>query len=365
MKVLLVSNLGSTHTVRWANGLRERGHDVCVFSLRKPTTGLNPEVRYFVYYELSKVGYLLFGYALKRLIRTEQPDVVHAHRASGFGSMCSLWLKRNSYILSMWGADIYEFPTGGPIRRWTLELNLRRAGTLLSTSHSMAQEAQKYTTKQVHITPFGVDMGKFRPNSYANRDDATFRIGTVKHLQYRAGIDTLIEAFTIFRNERWRKLPAELFIVGDGPERNALGTLASNLGVSDSVKFLGRVPNDAIPKFLKGLDVFCFLSRVDESFGVAAVEASACGIPVVASRVGGLHEVVEHGRTGFIVPKESPEKAAACFAALYQDASLRSRMGQEGRNYVSARYSLSGSLDIMEQVYEDWLAQCQLAPKPR
>ena len=101
------------------------------------------------------------------------------------------------------------------------------------------------------------------------------------------------------------------------------------------------------------MDIYVALSRLDsESFGVAILEASSCELPVVVSSVGGLPEVVEDQKTGFIVPKEDAEAGASAILKLTQDSSLRKQMGREGRKIVLKKYKWSDNVTHMEQVYQ-------------
>ena len=321
-----------------------------------PLAGLSPKVKSVVRSRFGKLGYLFYGPALRRTISDERPDIVHAHFASGYGFLCSTWLKREAYILSIWGADIFEFPTG-PVRRRVFVRNLAHAGQLLSTSVCMVMEARKYTDRSVHLTPFGADLSMFRPFRPRRRNGDTFRIGTARVLDYKYGVDTLIKAFAIFRNACWGH-DVQLLIAGDGPDRDMLERLAADLGVADGVTFVGWLHHDQLPSFFNGLDVFCALSRLDsESFGVAVLEASACGVPVIGSNIGGLPETIQHGKTGLLVSKELPREAAECLTTLFEDNELRHRLGQAGRAFVAERYDWDCSLDIMERIYADFLAR--------
>ena len=351
MKILLISTLGSTHTIRWANGLSRRGHVVVVFSTCDPLPGLCPSVKIVVRRRFGKLGYLLLGRSLRHVITTERPDIVHAHFASGYGFLCSTWLKRGSYILSMWGSDIFEFPKG-VVRSWILNRNLSHAGLLLSTSDVMRREARRYTDRDIRLTPFGVEMQTFRPRFSRLACDGTFNIGTVRVIDYVYGIDTLIKAFDIFRHN-FPDVSTRLLIAGDGPERGKMQQLAVTLGVAELVEFVGWLSHDKVADFLNRLDVFCALSR-REGFGVAVVEASACGIPVIATNIGGLPEVVRHEQTGYLVRPDSPRDTAERLQELYQDGPLRHRLGRAGRSFVHSRYSWDSSLEEMERIYAEF-----------
>ena len=354
MKVLIVATLDSTHTIRWANGLQDRGHQVAVFSTRYPLPGLSKEVKTIVRPHFGKMAYFLYGWALRRRISTERPDVVHVMYASGFGLLASTWLRKGSYVLSMLGSDIFDFPKTRA-RRWMLKRNLAHAGVLLSTSKAMRREAEQYTdatAAPIRLTPFGVDLDVFRPSRCRANQGAPLQIGTARPLEPRYGIDTLIEAFAMLR--RASVCAVELQIAGEGSEKARLTTLAFRLGLADCVCFLGWLPHSQMPQFLGRLDIFCAPSR-SESFCVAALEASACGVPVVASRVGGLPETVVDGETGILVAPDAPQETADGLRRLCGDSALRTRLGRAGVEHVRQRYDWRHSLDAMERVYEDFL----------
>ena len=351
MKILILATLDSVHTVRWANGLGERGHRVVVFSTRNPLPGLSKDVKTIVRPRFGKLAYLLYGWALRREVRAERPDVVHVMYASGFGTLASTWLRKGSYVLSMLGSDIFDFPKTR-LRRWLLQRNLSRAGMLLSTSKAMRREAQQYTAAPIRLTPFGVDVDLFNPSQKRPCQGTPLRIGTARRLERRYGIDTLIEAIALLKTGGAGAV--DLQIVGDGSEKARLTTLVSRLGLADCIRFLGVLPHDQMPRFFGRLDIFCALSR-SESFCVAVLEASASGLPVVASRIGGLQETVVDGETGILVAPDSPQDAAAGLQRLCEDAALRARLGRAGRKHVRQCYDWRQSLDAMERVYADFV----------
>ena len=173
----------------------------------------------------------------------------------------------------------------------------------------MAREVAQYTKKDITVTPFGVDVDKFKPISQTTDKDV-ITIGTVKTLSYIYGIDTLIDAFAIVV-DRCRGMNLRLNIAGDGTELENLKAQTERLSLTDKVNFLGRIPNDSVPEFLSQLDVYAALSRSDsESFGVAVVEAMSCAVPVVVADADGFKEVVPDGVAGYVVPKNNAQAAA-------------------------------------------------------
>ena len=129
--------------------------------------------------------------------------------------------------------------------------------------------------------------------------------------------------------------------------------LAAALELVDRVGIFGRVGHDRVPETLRRFDIFTMPSIYDsETFGVAAVEAASCGLPVVSTRVGGVPEVVIDGTTGHLVAPADPAALALVLERLLSDAELRRKMGAAGRRFVLANYPWQECVDRMEDLYE-------------
>jgi glycosyltransferase involved in cell wall biosynthesis len=263
-------------------------------------------------------------------------------------------------VLSVWGSDVYEFPDRSRWHRRLLKANLRAADWVCSTSNAMAGRTLEISPgiSNLSITPFGIDTNRFAPTPRA-ASRRVVTVGTVKKLESIYGIDILLKAFASAKTSIARKSPEldlRLKIVGSGSERTALQGLAAELSIVDSTEFVGRVPNEDVPKHLGQIDVYVALSRCQESFGVAILEASSCAVPVIVSDVGGFPEVVEDGSTGLIVNNEDAADASAAIERLVLDEGMRRRLGDAGRKMVMKRYEWSDSVTIMEDVYGRVLA---------
>ncbi len=114
-----------------------------------------------------KIGYLTALFQVRKLVAQIKPDIVHAHYASGYGLLGAM-VNFHPYIISVWGSDIFDFPKKSAVHRKVLQHNLSKADYICSTSHIMAGEIKKYINKkEIVITPFGVDCGKFKPSGIA------------------------------------------------------------------------------------------------------------------------------------------------------------------------------------------------------
>ena len=366
MKVLLLSDRNSSHTIKWARSLTERGINVRIFGFSRlnesfyssinniPVITLNQNIRRKEG-AFSKLKYLKALPLVKNEITKYKPDIVHAHYASSYGiigSLCSF----QPFILSVWGNDVFSFPKHSIFHKYILKYNLRKAFKILSTSHIMAKETQLYTDKEIEVTPFGIDLEQFKPaqeNGLFDKNDIV--IGTIKALEEKYGVEYLIRAFKIL-SDKYSQLPLKLLVVGGGTLEKKLKGLTRSLGIDKLTLFTGKVTYKDVVRYHNMLSVYVSVSISDsESFGVAIIEASACAKPVVVSNVGGLTEIVEDGITGYIVPSKSPEKTAEAIEMLILDKSLMNKLGEAGRSRVKKYYNWNDNVNQMVGIYKDVL----------
>lgn len=356
--LLLLSDAQSVHTQKWAEFMAEQAnYNTHLFSLNAPTDDWyqkHPITLHIASVKnksiTGKLRYLTAVKQLKDIIKTIKPNLVHAHYATSYGMLGRI-SGFHPFIISVWGSDVYEFPTKSILHKAILRRNLRAADLICSTSAAMARQTSKYSSKQIHVVPFGVDCSRFSQRE--KTETSTITIGTVKTLEQTYGIDLLLKAFAILTKKQPQIL-LELKIAGQGSQLDALKKLAIELEIQHQVDFAGKIPHNQVPDFLRSLDVFVALSR-RESFGVAVIEAAACGCPVVVSNVGGLPEVVQHGETGFLVASESPEAAADAMEKLVLDKKLRVNFGIAARTFVENNYNWAHNAGMMDSLYHQIL----------
>lgn len=188
---------------------------------------------------------------------------------------------------------------------------------------------------RIQLAPCGVDLGRFRP---LDREESRQRLGLNgdKVLLYVGRIESLKGVELLVRTTAHLDTcePVKVLVVGDdnGQDREVdrLRELAETLEVGDSIDFVGRVAQDELPVYYSAADV-CVVPSFYESFGLAALESMACGTPVVASRVGGLSTVVQHGSTGYLKAWRCPEAFANSVEMLISSKSLQHSMGLAAR----------------------------------
>ncbi len=359
MKIAYLASAESIHTARWVNAMAERGHEVHLLTMTRVSQMFDKNVTIHHLPFPRPYGYHLNPPFTRRLLGIIKPDLLHAHYASGYGTLGRL-SKFRPYILSVWGSDVYGFPMKSKLNYNFVTANLRAADLVCSTSRVMADHTLTLTPdiKPPAITPFGIDTTQFYPK-LDHKDTQHITIGTLKKLSHLYGIDILIRAFAavrarLFQNHSELSSRLRLLIVGGGPDLASLQALASELGISQCTEFTGFIPHSEAPDYLRQMDVYVAVSR-RESFGVAVLEASACGLPVVVSDVDGLPEVVINGTTGIVVPPKNVYETANAIERLILSPKLRARMGKNGRHHVLQSYSWNESVNKMERVYQEVL----------
>jgi len=361
IKILFLSDAHSIHTVKWAKFLVSNGYfDIHIFSLTAVEDYVFKDTGIIVHNPYSpsinknksgpeKLKYLFALPSLKKVIKQFNPHIIHAHYATSYGLLGALTAFK-PFVISAWGSDIYLFPHKSIFHKFILKYNFKKASRIISTSKDMALEIKKYTSKNIDLTPFGVETDFFKPCNCGSlfNDDAVV-IGTVKSLEPVYGIEYLIKAFSVLKHKN-SEINLKLLIVGQGSLKDDLLKLCEDLHLKNDVTFTGFINHNELVKYYNMLDVFVALS-LSESFGVAVLEAASCGKPSVVSNVGGLTEVVENNVTGFIVPPKKVEEAAHAIEKLVLNKELRKKMGAQAREFVQEKYNWYNNAQKIIQIY--------------
>ena len=245
----------------------------------------------------------------------------------------------------------------GYLRRSRYALLLHQADLIVGVSRQVLDDPVRdgIPPSRTHVIYNGIDFARLDATGPTLRTTLGIPpgapiIGTAGSLIPRKGHGTLLRAIAQLNG------PVHLLIAGDGPDRGTLQQLATTLGLAARVHFLGQ--QDAMAPFYRACDLFALASRA-ESFGLVLAEAGYMGRPAVATRVGGIPEVVEDGETGLLVPPDDATALAAALSQLLQDNEGRARMGDAARARVIQRFSVGRMAAEFEQAY------ARLAALPR
>ncbi|QXJ19492.1 glycosyltransferase [Actinomadura graeca] len=291
-----------------------------------------------------------FGLYLERRWSADPPDVAHAHfwmsglaavQASGPPGPRHVPVVQTYHALGSVKRRHQGDGDTSPASRVRLERALGRgADAVIATCADEVAElaALGVPRDRVSVVPCGVDLGLFTPRRGRDGADAGPLV-VLSRLVERKGVDTAIEALAYLPGARLAVAggPPRADLDGD-PEVRRLRRVARDAGVSGRVEFLGRVGRDEVAPLLRSASAVVTLPWY-EPFGMVPLEAMACGVPVVASGVGGHLDTVVPGVTGAHVPPRDPGAAAAAIRELLDDPVKRAAMGRAGRDRARARYS--------------------------
>jgi glycosyltransferase involved in cell wall biosynthesis len=279
---------------------------------------------------------------VRRRMRERSYDVVHVFFSLPTGAMLPvLDLGDTPVVVSLRGSDVpgYDPYQRGlerahrmllPLTRWIW----RRATRVVAVCESLGRQAQATLPGlEYSVIQNGVDLGRFRPRARRAEPNRRIRCLAVSRLVERKGIDDLIRAFALLERGRY-----ELEVVGGGADEQALRALTTDLGLDDLVQFTGPLDRVRTAARYRAADIFT-LASWEEAFGNAFAEAMASGLPVVGSNIGGIPELVEHGRNGVLVRPRDSESLAAAIRFLGDRPELRAEMGRRNRAQAEANLS--------------------------
>jgi glycosyltransferase involved in cell wall biosynthesis len=338
-------------TYYMAEHLAQRGHEVHVIT--SLDEGL-PEESYekgFYIHRLPRTkirfaGAFIFWADIVRTIRKVSPDIVHA-QSLGIGVPALLSKKILKFPYAVWGqgSDVY-------LPDWFTKLTsktiIKNADSAIALTEDMKRAMQAMYDRDIAIVPNGIDLKEYtseRPMQ--NVGGPIKRILFVGRLHPVKGVQYLLQAMQMVHEE----VPgAKLILVGDGEERESLEKLTDSLGIRECVEFVGGVPHEKIPDYMHHADVFV-LPSLSESFGIVNLEAMACGLPIVATRVGGIPDIIEDGANGYLVDTKNQEQIAEVLLKLLQDEQLRKDMSDNNRERVR-RYRWDTVTATLEGIYQ-------------
>jgi glycosyltransferase involved in cell wall biosynthesis len=290
-----------------------------------------------------------FAVDLYRQWSAERPHVVHSHFwMSGYAAVraarpLGIPVLHTFHALGVVKRREQGVRDTSPPQRIAIETRLlAEADRILATCPDEVLELLRLggDRRRITVIPCGVDVRHYTPEGPAAPRNARPRLLYVGRLVMRKGIGNAITALADIPD-------AELVIAGGpdpaelhlDPEVLRLRRLAAGTGVGDRVRFLGRVDRSALPALYRSADAVMCVPWY-EPFGLTAVEAMACGVPVVASAVGGLSDTVVDGVTGVHIPPRRPDLAAAVVRELLADPELRQRLGSAGRGRAVSNYAM-------------------------
>jgi N-acetyl-alpha-D-glucosaminyl L-malate synthase BshA len=341
--------------------LAKRGHETHFITYQRPVAIQGVDYDNLHMHHVSVVEYPLFKYPpytialgseMSRVTERNGLDLLHVHYSipHATAAYMSRQITGKPYVVTLHGSDVTILgsdPAYEPVNTYSVEA----ADAVTAVSRFMAEEARNSLeiSKEITVIPNFVDTGLYKPDECVDPERMDFRdivVGHVSNFRAVKRIEDLVYAMCIVTKEA---PDARLILVGDGPERHRIERLIDRLGIYHSVLMDGY--RSDVPDRLKCMDTLVLCSET-ESAPLTVLEAMSSGLPVVATNVGGVPEIVDHGRNGYLVPLKHPEDIAERLLELNADKKKMRRMGENARETVMERFSTDKVVGRYLEVYE-------------
>ena len=347
--------------------LARRGHEVHFITYQQPFR-LPSFMPGIYFHEVEVVRYPLFEYPpydlalavrMHEVVLRHGLDLLHVHYAIPHAT--SAWIAKEMLrpdrpdirvLTTLHGTDITivgQEPSFHTITKFSIE---KSDGLTAVSRYLQAETLSAFgcTACRIEVIPNFIDPEVYDRGRYSQDVRAQFDGGkrVLMHISNFRRVKRVVDVVRTYARVA-REIPSVLVMVGDGPERTAAEQEARALGVSDGVYFLGKL--EAVAPLLAAADLFLLPSET-ESFGLSALEALASGVPVVATDVGGLPEVVRHGETGLLVPLGEVDAMAAAAMEILRDGDRWHAMSQLAASDARARFGIDEIVAQYEAFYQ-------------
>jgi len=359
IRICFLANSESIHTQKWVNYFANRGHQVHLISssLTWDNYQKNVNLHLFKAFQgIRGVHHLLSLFQIKKLIKRISPHILHAHYITDYGFLGAL-CGFHPFVVTAWGSDVLISPKESKLSKWKAKFALAKADLITCDAEHLKERmlALGADKKKVRIIYFGVDTQTFNSkqrdvgfNEKLQLKSSSPIIISLRNLSPIYDVESLIKAIPLALSN----IPEAKFIIaGDGEQRDYLENLAMSLGVSDSIKFTGRIPNDELPRYIASSEIYVSTSLSDAGLAASTAEAMACELPVVITDFGNNRDWVKDGEGGFIIPTKNPAILAEKIVYLLQNQDLRKRFGKINREVIEERNNYEKEMKSMEDIY--------------
>lgn len=308
-----------------------------------------------------QIPFLILGQwlALRKHIAKRRYDLIHAHwiLPQGLVAVMAAKPRRIPVVVTVHGTDAFA------LRSTPLQLvkriALKHAAAITANSTATANAIQRIapTSASPHIIPFGaVSSSEANPLFGGMHPCDGPKLIFVGRLVEEKGVDDLLRAVALLSD-----LPAlSLVVVGDGPERENLESMAASLGIAERVRFLGWLQSAEVARYMRLMEIFVGPSRTSrwggvEAQGVVFAEALLAGLNVIATRSGGIPDTVIHEETGLLVDESAPDQIASQIRRLWQEPALAEKLRRNGNAFARAHLTRDRTADAFDELYRSLL----------
>jgi L-malate glycosyltransferase len=353
-----------------AKGLANRGHNLHILSYARPARldSLRTDI---TFHEVDLSSYPLFEYPpydlalankMVELILYEKIDILHVHYAIPHATSAYLARQivnkdhcRVPVITTLHGTDI-TLVGSNPTYKQVVDFSINQSDGVTAVSNYLKEETCKLfdIQKEIEVIPNFIDLDRFKRSKKEHFKKAICPNDekVLVHVSNFREVKRVSDVVDVFARVIENGIPAKLLMVGDGPDRSKAEQRCRDLKVCEHVRFLGK--QEQVEEVLSIADLFMIPSG-SETFGLAALEAMSCSVPVISSDVGGLPEVNIHGETGYVCKLGDVEEMGRCATEILKNEKLHEKMAKAARKRAEL-FEINKIVSVYEQYYREVLA---------
>lgn len=381
MKILYLADAKDVHTYKWIKYFADKGNDIHVASfewsedlenldnvnlhLLKKNHFMKNNILDKTILHITQsihIGATIFDpffvlRQVKKLIKEINPDILHGHSIihhTIIGAIAGF----HPFVVTPWGNDVLIYPKESKFVKYAVKFALNNSDLITCDGENIKYAIIKMGAEceKIKMISHGIDTKKFNQSQkdiYILNEFGIFHSPTIlstRRLGPIHDVGTLINAIPLVLEE----MPDSKFIiVGEGEQKEHLICLAKSLNIFDSVKFVGWIPNDKLPKYLASVDVYVSTSISDGGLAISTAEAMASGLPVILTDFGDNGKWIKDGINGFVFPVKDSKTLARKIIYLLENLSLRIKFGEINRKMIDEQCNHYVEMENMENIYKE------------
>ena len=356
MHICFLAGANSIHSKRWVEFFAQRGHRVSWISLG---VGETLVCEGFDFFNVEKTGPrilrpLYYYSQIREILKRQKPDVLHVHQL-WLDGVIAAFSRQHPFVITPWGSDILLLKNK-PIQKKLTRYAISKADFATCDGDNTREALVNFgmSPDKIEKIMFGVDVDLYQPRQKPEVLKKKLGITDGPIVVSLRSLKPLYDVATFIRSmpSVLKEVPNAVFVVvGDGPQRGELENLAKELGVYDSIKFVGAVEAHEIPQYLNLADIYVSTSLSDSGLAASTAEAMSSGVPVIVTDSGDNTLWIEEGQNGYVVGLSDYKALASHTIQLLFDEVLRMNIGQNNRDMIDKKNNYDREMKKMEKTY--------------
>lgn len=355
MRILYFASAASIHSYRWISYFAKKNYKIAWISFENNIFKLHPNIDYIQVKSSFKIFKIVKIFIkLKKIILSFRPDIIHMH-SIGSNSLFGLIQTSVPIITTPWGSDII-FGKDNFFKKLLINNVLHKSKLITCDAFHMRELIKKFgiADDKIKNVNFGIDTKYFYPHEPDDSIRLKYELGnkqvviSLRNFEKIYDIESLIKSIPYVLN----KLPNTIFmLVGKGNQEIYLRKLASDLGVLNSVRFVGFVNNDSLPKLLSSVNLYVSTSLSDAGIAASTAEAMACGLPVLITDSGENKLWIDDGKNGFLTPTKNHIILSQRIVEILNNLDETKKIGKIGRYTIQQKNDYFNEMEKMNKLY--------------